>query len=360
MTPDQRCELELIARSPSRAQREVIEARGLVMAADGVATLQVATRLEVSPDRVRRWRARFEVEGVDGIGRVAPGRGRKPFLPEGIVAEIVRVTREERPDDGSTHWTSRSLASSLGVSKDTVWRTWRAHGLAPRRFETFKLSNDPAFEEKLVDVVGLYLDPPKRAVMFSFDEKTQVQALDRTQPSLPLTRGRGETMTSDYKRHGTKDLFAALNIATGAVLTDLRDEHKTVDVLAFFKQIDKSVPRELAVHVVLDNMSAHKGPEVREWLARPRQARWHLHLTPTSASWLNLVEGWFAKLTTKRLRHGSFCSLDHLTDAITIWTAAWNTDPKPFIWRANANEIIAKVRRGRTALIGHTNSAADH
>ena len=196
--------------------------------------------------------------------------------------------------------------------------------------------------------------------MFSFDEKTQVQALDRTQPSLPLTRGRGQTMTHDYKRHGTKDLFAALNIQTGEVLTDLRDEHKTVDVLAFFKQIDKTVPRHLDVHVVLHNASAHKGPEDREWLAKPRQARWHLHFTPTSSSWLNLVEGWFAKLTTRRLRNGSFMSLEHLTTAITIWTQAWNTDPKPFIWRANADQIIAKVRRGRAALNHHTNSAADH
>ena len=295
-----------------------------------------------------------------GLGRVAAGRGRKPSLPEGTIPRIVKVTREERPDDGSTHWSSRTLAASLGVSKDTVLRTWTAHGLAPWRFETFKLSNDPLFEDKLVDVVGLYLAPPKRAVVFSFDEKTQVQALDRTQPSLPLTRGRGQTMTHDYKRHGTKDLFAAMNIATGEVMTDLRDEHKSVDVLAFFKQIDKTVPRHLQVHVVLDNLSAHKGPEVREWLAKPRQKRWHLHFTPTSSSWLNLVEGWFAKLTTRRLRHGSFCSLEHLTDQVNLWVERYNQNPTPFTWHKNAQQIITKVRRGRTTLTHHTNSAADH
>jgi transposase len=349
VTGEQLPVLEQMARSESLPARKVIQARGLVMAARGIPTIRVADALGVSPDRVRRWRARFESEGVEGVGRVASGRGRKPILAEGTVEEIVRITRTERPDDGSTHWSTRSLAAVVGVSRETVRQVWADHDLRPWRFETFKLSNDPAFEEKLVDVVGLYLAPPERAVVFSFDEKTQVQALDRTQPSLPLTRGRGQTMTSDYKRHGTKDLFAALNIATGEVHTDLRDRHKGVDVLAFFKQIDKAVPRELDIHIVLDNLSAHKGPEVREWLAKPHQGRWHLHFTPTSSSWLNLVEGWFAKLTTRRLRHGSFTSLDHLTDAITLWVEHYNNNPTPFQWHASADQIIAKVRRGRAA-----------
>ncbi len=361
VTAEQRVALERMARSTSLPERQVLQARGLVLAAEGVPTLRVSKQLGVSPDRVRRWRVRFEEQGVEGVGRVAPGRGRKPSLPPGTVAEIVRLTREERPDDGSTHWSTRTLARRVGVNRETVRRVWRDHGLKPWRVETFKLSTDPRFEEKLVDVVGLYLDPPERAVVFSFDEKTQCQALDRTQPSLPIKQGRAQTMTHDYKRHGTTDLFAALNIQTGEVLTDLRKAHTGADVLQFFKQIDRSVPRGLEIHVVLDNLSAHKAPAVRDWLARPRQRqRWHLHFTPTSSSWLNLVELWFRALTERRLRRGSFCSLEHLTDAISLWADAWNEDPKPFIWRAEADAILAKVRRGRNALNANTNSMSDH
>lgn len=349
-----------MARSATLAERVVIQARGLVMAADGVPTLRIAKRLGVSPDRVRRWRSRFAEGGVEDVGRVRPGRGRKPSLPAGTTAEIVRVTREERPADGATHWSTRSLADALGVSRETVRRVWADHGLRPWRAETFKLSNDPRFEEKLVDVVGLYLNPPERAVVFSFDEKTQVQALDRTQPSLPMTRGRGQTLTHDYKRNGTTDLFAALDIATGTVITDFRDSHTATDVLRFFRQIDRTVPRDLQIHVVLDNLSAHKADEVTAWLAKPRQARWHLHFTPTSSSWLNLVERWFRELTERRLRRGSFCSVAHLIDAITLWADHWNRDPKPFVWRAQASDILAKVRRGRAALNNNTNSVADH
>jgi transposase len=263
---------------------------------------------------------------------------------------VVRVTMTERPGDGSTHWTTRTLADRMGVGKDTIARIWRDHDLKPWKVDTFKVSNDPRFEEKLVDVVGLYLNPPERAVVFCFDEKTQCQALDRTQPSLPLKPGRAGTMTHDYKRHGTTDLFAALNVATGEVITECRPSHKSVDVLAFFKKIDRQVPRRLDVHVVLDNLSAHMGPEVTTWLADPKRARWHLHFTPTSSSWLNLVERWFNELTRRRLRRGTFSSVDQLIDAITDWAAHWNADPKPFIWHAAAADIIAKVRRGRRAL----------
>ena len=360
LTAVQRLELERMARSTSLAQRVVLQARGLVLAADGVSTRRIAKDLGVSPDRVRRWRWRFELQGVAGVGQIAPGRGRKPSLPDGTVAEIVRLTLEERPADGSTHWSTRTLAARVGVHRETVRRVWLDHGLRPWRVETFKLSNDPRFEEKLVDVVGLYLDPPDRAVVFAFDEKTQVQALDRTQPSLPLRRGRHQTMTHDYKRNGTIDLFAALEVGTGKVTTNFREAHAGIDVLAFFKQLDKTVPRDLAIHVVLDNLSAHKAPEVREWLAKPRQQRWQLHFTPTSSSWLNLIERWFKELTDKRLRRGSFCSVEHLTNAISLWAEHWNDDPKPFIWRAQADDIIAKVRRGREALNNHTNSPSDH
>jgi transposase len=224
------------------------------------------------------------------------------------------------------------------------------HNLNPWKVATFKVSNDPRFEEKLVDVVGLYLNPPERAVVFSFDEKTQVQALDRTQPSLPMKRGRGATLTHDYKRHGTTDLFAAMNLGTGEVLFDTKKSHTATDVLAFFKFIDLHVEKHLDVHVVLDNLSAHKAPPVAKWLADPKRARWHLHFTPTSSSWLNLIERWFNELTERRLRRGVFSSVPQLIEAIEIWAEHWNDDPKPFVWHKQAEEIIAKVQRGRATL----------
>ena len=353
--------LERIARSSTLPAREVVEARGLVMAADGVATIRIAEALSVSPDRVRRWRRRFAERRVGGVGTVRPGRGRKRTLPAGTAAEIVRVTTTERPPDGSTQWTVRTLAAHLGVGRETVRRVWAGHGLRPWRVDTFKLSNDPQFAAKLVDVVGLYVDPPERAVVLCVDEKTQVQALDRTQPSLPMKRGRAATMTHDYKRNGTTDLFAALNVQTGEVTHALRARHTGRDVLAFLQQIDKTVPRDLDIHVVLDNLSAHKAPEVRDWLARPRQQRWHLHFTPTSASWLNLIEGWFAQLTNRRLKRGSFISVKHLHDAITLWADEWNRNPTPFRWTANPDDILASVDRAQQALTNtHDNSVSDH
>ncbi len=356
---EQRSALERMARSTSLPHRQVTQAKALLLAADGVATNEVARRCGTSAESVRAWRRRFEREGVDGVGRIAGGRGRKSWLPAGTVAEVVRVTREESPDDTSTHWTTRSLAARLGIGKDTVARVWRDHHLKPWRVETFKLSNDPRFEEKLVDVVGLYLNPPERAVVFSFDEKTQCQALDRTQPSLPLKPGRAGTMTHDYKRHGTTDVFAALNVATGEVLYDCRKQHKGTDVLAFFKLIDLHVPRDLEVHLVLDNLSAHMGPEVTTWLDHPKRARWHLHFTPTSSSWLNLVERWFKELTDRRLRRGVFSSVAELVDAIELWAEHWNDNPKPFMWHKTATEIVEKVRRGRATLT-QVKSATQH
>ena len=350
VSDEQRVSLERMARSTSLPHRKVTQARALLLAGDGVPTNEVARRCATTAESVRAWRRRFERDGVEGVGRIAAGRGRKSWLAEGTVAEVVRVTREETPDDASTHWTTRVLAERFGIGKDTVARIWRDHKLKPWRVDTFKLSNDPRFEDKLVDVVGLYMNPPERAVVFCFDEKTQVQALDRTQPSLPLKPGRAGTMTHDYKRHGTTDLFAALNVATGEVLYDCRQRHTGADVLAFFRLIDLHVPRGLEVHVVLDNLSAHMGPEVTRWLDHPRRARWHLHFTPTSSSWLNLVERWFKELTDRRLRRGVFTSVGDLIDAIELWTEHWNDDPKPFIWHKTATEIIEKVRRGRATL----------
>jgi transposase len=232
----------------------------------------------------------------------------------------------------------------LGIGKDSVARIWADHDLKPWKADTFKLSADPRFEEKLVDVVGLYLDPPAKAVVFSFDEKTQCHALDRTLPSLPMRPGRGAFYTHDYKWHGTIDLFAALNVATGEVLYDTRKSHKATDVLAFFKLIDLHVPRDLEVHIVLDNLSAHMGPEVTRWLDHPKRARCHLHFTPTSSSWTNLVERWFKELTDRRLRRGGFTSLNNLIEASETWVEHRNDNPTPFVWHQPAEQIIEKVR----------------
>jgi transposase len=356
---EQREALEEMAKSSSLPHRTVMQSKALLWAADGVANEEIARRSGVDSDAVRRWRTRFVERGVAGVGRIGKGRGRKSWLPEGTVSLVVRLTLEETPEDTSTHWTTRSMAERVGIGKDSVARIWADHNLKPWKVESFKVSTDPRFEDKLVDVVGLYLNPPDKAMVFSFDEKTQCQALDRTQPSLPLRPGRAGTMTHDYKRHGTVDLFAALNVATGEVLYDTRKRHTGADVLAFFKLIDLHVARHLEVHVVLDNLSAHMGPEVTKWLDDPKRARWHLHFTPTSSSWLNLIERWFKELTDRRLRRGSFASVSALVDAIEVWTEHWNDDPKPFVWHKTAEQIIAKVRRGRASL-HQIKTATDH
>jgi transposase len=359
MTDDQRAELVRMGNSSVLPHRKVVQARALLLAGDGVANQEIARRFGVDADTVRRWRARFAEQGPAGVGVIAKGRGRKSSLPPGTVAEVVRLTMHEVPADGATQWSTRSLAARVGIGKDAVAQIWADHGLKPWKVDTFKLSNDPRFEDKLVDVVGLYVNPPARAAVFSFDEKTQCQALDRTQPSLPMKRGRGGTMTHDYKRNGTIDLFAAMNIATGEVLTDFQKSHAAADVLRFFKQIDAAVPRGLSVHVVLDNLSAHTAPEIKKWLAHRDRRRWHLHFTPTSSSWVNLVERWFKELTDKRLRRGRFTSVADLTEAITTWAQHWNSDPKPFVWKATAEDIITKVKRGR-ATLHQINSPTDH
>ena len=345
--------VEALARSMTAPHRKVVQAKALLALADGASVRSIGSH----QDTVARWRDRFFAQGVDGIGVIAAGRGRKPAIAGSVIEAIVADTLHAVPDDGSVCWSTRSLGAKHGVGKDTVQRIWKARNLKPWRVDTFKLSNDPDFESKLVDVVGLYLDPPERAVVFSFDEKTQCQALDRTQPSLPIKPGRNKTMTHDYKRNGTVDLFAAMNLGTGEVLHDTRSRHAGADVLAFFKTIDRNVDAGLDIHVVLDNLSAHKSAPVRDWLAHPKRARWHLHFTPTSASWLNLIEGWFSVLTRKALTNTSFTSIDDLESTIDLRTSAWNDDPQPFAWTKTAEDIIAKVQRGRAAL---TETATHH
>jgi transposase len=296
---------------------------------------------------VRAWRARFEAEGLARWGKVREGRGRKPSISEEKIAEIVDLTLHSKPA-GHTHWSCRTMAAHVGVSPATVQRIWDARGLKPHRVDTFKLSNDPRFEDKLVDVVGLYLNPPDKAVVLCMDEKSQIQALDRTQPSLPMVRGRAGTMTHDYKRNGTTTLFAALDVATGTVFGQCLPKHRHEEFLVFLRTIDKAVPAGLQVHLILDNYQTHKHPNVLAWLAK--HPRFHLHFTPTSSSWLNLVERWFRELTDKNIRRGSFPSVPDLISSIEAYLEANNAKPKPLIWTATAESILEKVRRGRVAL----------
>ena len=347
ISPGQREALEVLARSGTAPFREVRRAQALLMAADGLPNVQIAAAVGVTAVTVRAWRTRFAEEGLAKFAQVREGRGRKPSIPAETVDEIVRVTLHETPP-GATHWSTRTMAARVGVSRDTVHRVWRARGLQPHRVETFKLSNDPRFEEKLVDVVGLYLNPPDKAVVLCLDEKSQVQTLDRTQPSLPMKKGRAGTMTHDYKRHGTTTLFAALDVLTGAVIGQCLPRHRHDEFLVFLRRIQREVPRGLQVHLILDNYATHSHPDVQAWLAK--HPRFHLHFTPTSSSWLNLVERWFRNLTDKRLRRGSFNSVADLIAAIEEYLTIHNEDPKPFVWTATADSILAKVRRGRVAL----------
>ena len=347
VTDGQRQILQRLASSQSTPHREVTRAKALLLANEGVANTAIAARLGVSPSSVVAWRRTFEAEGMARFAQVHPGRGRKPSIPAEKIDEIVRLTQKTKPD-GETHWSCRSMAKRAEVSPATVQRIWSSRGLKPHLVKTFKLSNDPKFEEKLIDVVGLYLNPPEQAVVLCMDEKASVQALDRTQPSLPMKKGRAGTMTHDYKRNGTTTLFAALNVLTGVVIGQCLPRHRHEEFLKFLRRVDNETPKGLAVHMILDNYATHKHPEVKAWLIK--HPRFHLHFTPTSSSWLNLVERWFRDITDKAIRRGVFVSVPDLVTAIEAYLAATNTDPRPFVWTAGADAILEKVRRGRVAL----------
>jgi transposase len=352
VTESQREVLERLSRSQTAAYRDVQRAKALLMAGEGLATTRVAYEIGVSPATVSRWRGRFERDGLTASVKVQPGRGRKPSIPPEKVQEIVHATLHEKPP-GETHWSCRSMARAHGVSHTTVQKIWAARGLKPHRVETFKLSRDPRFEEKLADVVGLYLNPPERAIVLSMDEKSQIQALDRTQPSLPMKPGRAGTMTHDYKRNGTTTLFAALDVLSGSVIGQCLPRHRHGEFLTFLRTIDRTVPKRLQVHLILDNYATHKHPNVKAWLAK--HPRFHLHFTPTSSSWLNMVEGFFAQLTNKALRRGAFASVPDLIAAIDAYLTANNTNPTPFTWTKTADQIVEKVQRGRVTLNAITN-----
>ena len=328
-------------------QRMVMRARIVLLASQGVANRRIAREVGTSRPTVVLWRNRFVAGGVAALVEDAPGRGRPASISSAKVRRIVKATTQTRPR-GATHWSTRTMAEAQGISHATVQRIWDAHGLQPHRVKTFKLSRDKRFVEKLTDVVGVYLNPPDKAVVLCVDEKSQIQALDRTQPGLPLKKGRCGTMTHDYKRNGTTTLFAALNTLEGTVIGTCYPRHRNIEFRRFLRQIDQSIPPELDIHMILDNYGTHKHPQVQSWLAKHQ--RFHLHFTPTSSSWLNLVERWFRELTDKRIRRGSFSSVPELIIAIEEFIAVNNDAPKPFVWTASVEKILEKISHCKVIL----------
>jgi len=339
--------LAAIVADPKTPQKHVWRARIILATADGVGTTAIMAATGKSKTCVWRWQERFMEAGIDGLLRDRTRPPGKAPIPDDRVAEVVRLTLATPPHE-ATHWTVRAMAKTVGMAVATVQVIWKAHGLAPHRWRSFKLSNDPAFVSKLEDVVGLYVAPPAHAVVLSIDEKSQIQALDRTQPGLPMKKGRAGTMTHDYKRNGTTTLFAALNVLEGTVMGRNMQQHRHQEFIRFLNALDRDIPAGKLVHAILDNYAAHKTPEVRRWLAR--HPRWTFHFTPTSSSWLNAVEGFFAKLTRRRLKHGVFNSVVDLQAAINRFVDEHNQNPKPFVWRADPDHIIAARARGFQAL----------
>ena len=347
VTPGDRSRLEAIVSDRNRAQKHVARARVLLATGEGLGTMEIMARSGLSKPAVWRWQARYMEEGVDGLLRDKTRKPGKAPLPAETVARVVELTLGETPGE-ATHWTSRAMAKLVGVGMISVQRIWKANGLTPHRMRTFKLSKDPLFVQKFSDVVGLYVEPPAHAVVLSVDEKSQIQALDRTQPSLPLKKGRAGTMTHDYKRHGTTTLFAALNVLDGTVIGRCMQRHRCQEFIRFLNQVEAEVPDDKAVHVILDNYATHKHLTVRAWLAR--HPRWTFHFTPTSASWLNAVEGFFSALTRRRLKRGVFVGVVDLQAAINRYVREHNADPKPFTWTADPQRVLAAISRGHQAL----------
>jgi transposase len=325
----------------------VTRAKILLLAAGGQENHEIGERLRINRHTVSRWRRRFATQRLEGIVREQPGRGRKGHKRRHWARTIVEVTLHTPPKN-ATHWSTRTLAKHLGIDKSMVQRVWKQHNLQPHRVETFKLSNDPRFVEKLVDVVGLYLRPPEHALVLCVDEKSQIQALDRTQPSLPLKKGRCGTLTHDYQRHGTTTLFAALELAEGRLIGQCFQRHRHQEWLKFLKLIDRETPAGLDLHLIADNYATHKHPKVQAWLAR--HPRFCMHFIPTSSAWLNLIERWFREIITKRIRRGSFRSLRVLEQAIYAYIEEHNQEPRPLIWTADLDDILPKLVRAYEAL----------
>jgi len=347
LTPEEQGTLDHWARGRRTPARLVLRARIVLGAAAGRRNDELARELGTDRECVGRWRTRFARQRLAGIAQDAPRAGRTPTIAPATLQRLVTLTTTTTPPD-ATHWSTRTLARVVGVSPATVHRVWAAHGLQPHRVRRFKVSRDRHFLEKLTDVVGLYLNPPDQALVLCADEKSQIQALDRTQPGLPLKKGRCGTMTHDYKRHGTTTLFAALNLLSGHLIGTCLPQHRQQEWLRFLRLINRQTPPDLALHLILDNYSTHKHPAVQHWLAR--HPRFHLHFTPTSSSWLNLVERWFRELTTKRLRRGAFQSVPDLIAAIEGFIAHHNRHPRSFTWTAKVEDILAKVERAQAVL----------
>jgi len=348
LSEEERERLRSWSRGRSTPHRLVLRSRIVLRAAEGLQNKEIAAALGTEPDTVSLWRRRFRIHRLAGIERDAPRPGRKPEVPQAVVDRILRKTLEERPR-GSTHWSTRTMAEEVGVSRETVRRVWKLYRLQPHRTRTFKVSKDPEFTEKVRDVVGLYMDPPEKAVVLCVDEKTQIQALDRTQAILPLRPGLPESRTHDYRRNGMVDLFAALNTMDATVITEFHRRHRHTEFLVFLRTIDDAVPEEFDVHVILDNSGIHKHDRVRRWLRR--HPRFRFHFTPTGSSWMNLVERWFSELTQKRIRRGTFRNVRELVAAIREFLEAYLEDPRPFVWTARADDILRKVALNRELLV---------
>jgi len=340
-------QLEQWASAFGTPQQIVLRCRIVLAAASGQSDNAIASQLEVNRHTVRLWRNRFRQQGLQSLWEIASGRGRKPSYGGEKIQQIIDTTLQSKPK-GRTQWSCRLLARHLGVSKSTVNNVWRSHNLKPHRVKTFKLSRDPHFLQKLTDVVGLYLNPPEQAMVLCVDEKSQIQALDRTQPGLPMKKGRCGTLTHDYKRNGTTTLFAALELAQGKVVGQCYQRHRHQELLKFLRRLDQEFPQPVPLHLVMDNYGTHKKPEVRAWLKRHQ--RFVLHFVPTSSSWLNLVERWFGELSRECIRRGAFFSVADLEKAIAEYLDAWNEDPKPFVWTATVESIMEKLSRCRQTL----------
>jgi transposase len=347
LTPEDRHRLEAIVQDRNAPQKHAWRAEIVLLSADGLGTNAIMHRTAKSKTCVWRWQERFAAEGVAGLLRDKTRPSRIPPLGAEVAARVVALTLADPPGEAS-HWTAGMMAKEAGISASSVQRIWRAHGLQPHRLRRFKLSTDPQFVAKLRDVVGLYVDPPAHAIVLSVDEKSQIQALDRTQPGLPMKKGRAGTMTHDYKRHGTTTLFAALDVLEGKVIGRCMQRHRHQEFIRFLNTVEAELPVGKVVHVILDNYAAHKHPKVRAWLGR--HPRFTFHFTPTSCSWLNAIEGYFAKLANRRLKRGAFHSVVDLQAAINRFIAETNSDPKPFTWTADPDMIIAAVRRGHQVL----------
>lgn len=340
MTMEQRKTLEAWVKAKTTSQRVVLRSRICLMGADGISNNLIAKTLKISRPTVILWRRRFAEHGAGGIAEDAPHGPSFRRIDAEVVKLIVERTLHTQPP-GATHWSTRTLAKEVGVSHVTVSRIWEAHGLQPHRIRTFKVSKDKRFVEKLTDVVGLYLNPPDKALVLCVDEKSQIQALDRTQPGLPMKKGRCGTMTHDYKRNGTTCLFAALNVLEGTVIGTCYPRHRHQEFLKFLRRIDRETPRNRELHLILDNYGTHSHPDVKQWLAK--HPRFHLHFTPTSSSWLNLVERWFGELTRKRIRRGVFRSVPELIAAIEEFLQINNQQPQSFIWTKKVDQVLAKI-----------------